>query len=55
MDVSISIKCKYSILYLTILKIVSALNNFVRDSFPIKQFDIILNKKLPSGFVESGE
>ena len=55
MGVSISIKCKYSFLYLTIVKTVSALNNFVRDSFPIKQFDIILNKQLPSGFVKSGE
>jgi hypothetical protein len=55
MDVSVSINCKYSFLYLTIVKTVSALNNFVRDSFPIKQFDIILNKQLPSGFVESGE
>jgi hypothetical protein len=40
---------------MTIVKTVSALYIFVRVSFPINQFDIILNKKLPSGFVESGE
>ena len=55
MDVSDSINCKYSFLCFTIVKTVSALNNFVRDSFPIRQFDIILNKQLPSDFVISGE